>query len=82
MATMNLAIKPKGKIDPVVRLNIGFKQSIIDEISLYAAAYKEIYGQEISDKDIINDVLTNFFAREKSFQEWKKRQQAVKPAMK
>ena len=82
MATMNLAIKPKGKIDPIVRINVGVKQSLIDEIMLYATAYKEIYEQEITDKDIINDVLTNFFVREKSFQEWKKLQRSAKPEKK
>jgi hypothetical protein len=76
MSTLNLSMKPKGKSDPIQRVNLGLKKSVIDDIALYAEAYKATYDQEISDKDIINDVLANFFAREKGFQDWKKQRQS------
>ena len=82
MSKLNLAIKPKGKADRIVRVNIGIKQSILDDIALYVKAYEEAYGEEITDKEIINDVLGNFFAREKSFHDWKQQNQAKLKAAK
>jgi hypothetical protein len=77
MSKLNLAIKPKAKSEKIVRINVGIKQSIADDIELYLKAYKEAYGEELTDRELINDVLGNFFAKERSFNEWKITQSKV-----
>jgi hypothetical protein len=68
---MALSIKPKEKKDPLVRMNFGIKTSVKNDMALYCQAYQETYEDELTEGELLNQVLADFFAKDKGFQTYK-----------
>lgn len=62
------------KNDPIVRTSIGFHQSFVDDLKSYLELYKETYGDELSQAQLIEEVMTKFMDSDKDFQKFLKAQ--------
>jgi hypothetical protein len=66
-----LSIKPKEKKDPLVKATIAIKTSVKNDLTLYCKAYQATYDQELTEGDLISQVMADFFAKDKGFQSYK-----------
>lgn len=61
-----------------VKMTFSFKQSTGDKLAKYQACYKAEHNIEITMKDMVEAMLTDYMADDKAFQKFLK-QQADKP---
>lgn len=66
---MNMKLKlPKiTATDPIERLSVGLKQSTVNMLKNYQAAYAEVYGEEIPTSTLVDDIIRRFISEDKAF---------------
>ena len=73
MNAMALKLKPHAPPPTEIKRSFKLKQSIVESIDAYRAVYKTTYGQDITDDALVNEILADFFARDKAFQKARKK---------
>jgi hypothetical protein len=73
MNAMALKLKPLAPPPAEIKRSFKLKQSNADSIDAYRAIYKTAYGQDITDDALVNEILADFFARDKAFQKARKK---------
>jgi len=73
MNAMALKLKPLAPPPAEIKRSFKLKQSNADSIDAYRAIYKTAYGQDITDDALVNEILADFFSRDKAFQKARKK---------
>ena len=73
MNAMALKLKPLAPPPAEIKRSFKLKQSNAECIDAYRAIYKTAYGQDITDDALVNEILADFFARDKAFQKARKK---------
>lgn len=54
--------------DPAVRITQSLRQSTLDKLDAYQAAYQDTYGEPIERQALIEQMLLDYIASDKDFQ--------------
>lgn len=68
--------------DPAVRITQSLRQSTLDTLDAYQAAYQGTYGEPIERQSLIEQMLLDYMASDKDFQKALAAGKFAKPAAK
>ena len=73
------SFKPEGKGNKAARLNVSIKQENLDYFNDYVNMCKELYGEDVTERQVIDQIIAGFIVNERDFHQWRKtkQQQAV-----
>lgn len=63
-----MKIKKVTQNDPVERLAVSVRQSVMKTLEAYRDFYKQTYGEEIERSQLVEQILREFMASDKDFQ--------------
>lgn len=67
--------KPEGKGNKAARLNVSIKQEHLNNFELYVRMCKELYGNDVTERQVMDQILGTFLANERDFHLWRKDKQ-------
>lgn len=62
-----MKIQRLSKADPVERLSVSLKKSILDQLEAYKAYYEEHYKEPVQMSRLLEEILKQFIAGDKEF---------------
>lgn len=68
-------ITPIPRPEATVKFSFAFKQSTSEFLTKYQKLYAQTHGDDVSMKDLIEQILIDFMAADKSFQKYLKQSQ-------
>jgi len=69
-------LKKVTSTDPAARIGLSLRQSTLDNLQAYRERYTELYGDEISQGMLIEEILKDYMEADREFQRWLRERKA------